>query len=64
MLGYNSAQVQRLENQEVDDITFGSSLEVKTKVKPKSSSRKGLVNQIKQNKQILPSSAFFLAPST
>lgn len=58
MLGYNSVQVQRLENQEVDDISFGSSLEVKTKVKPKSSSRKGLVNKIKQNKQILPSSAF------
>ena len=58
MLGYNSVQVQTLENQGVDDISFDSSLEVKTKVKPKSSSRKGLVNQIKQNKQILPSSAF------
>ena len=32
MLGYNSVQVQTLENQGVDDISFGSSLEVKTKV--------------------------------
>jgi len=32
MLGYNSVQVQTLENQGVDDISFDSSLEVKTKV--------------------------------